>query len=61
MDGVAFPVALLILAYVLRSLRLLIIPVMNMLISILVAFMIVLPIAEVRVCVSVCVCMCVYV
>ena len=45
MDGIAFPVALLVLAYVLRSLRLLIIPVINMVVSILTAFMIALPIA----------------
>ena len=46
MDAIAFPVALLILAYVLRSLRLLIIPILNMAASILTSFMIVLPIAE---------------
>lgn len=45
MDGIAFPVALLVLAYVLRSLRLLIIPIINMIVSILTAFMIALPIA----------------
>ena len=45
MDGAAFPVALAILALVLRSLRLLIMPVLCIVVSILTAFTLVYPIA----------------
>lgn len=45
MDGIAFPIALLILAFVLRSVRLLIIPVLCIAVSILTSFSLVLPIA----------------
>ena len=46
MDGIAFPVALLVLGLVLRSIRLILIPIFNMLVSILTAFTIALPIAH---------------
>lgn len=45
MDGIAFPIALVILCFVLRSARLLIIPVLNIAISILTSFLLVLPIS----------------
>eukprot|EP00056_Hartaetosiga_gracilis_P005999 m.91951 g.91951 ORF g.91951 m.91951 type:complete len:417 (+) comp12343_c0_seq3:94-1344(+) len=46
MDGIAFPIALATLAYVLRSGRLLILPVLSMLTSILTSFMIMYPVAK---------------
>eukprot|EP00053_Salpingoeca_punica_P017212 m.165058 g.165058 ORF g.165058 m.165058 type:complete len:848 (+) comp17149_c3_seq7:3642-6185(+) len=46
MDGIGFPIALLVLALVLRSFRLLIIPVMNISASILTSFLIVYGVAQ---------------
>lgn len=45
MDGVAFPIALMMLAYVLKSVRLLIIPIINIATSIMTAFLIMYPVA----------------
>ena len=47
MDGAAFPIALVILALVLRAFRLLVIPVLNIATGILVAFTIMLPVTAV--------------
>ena len=41
MDGIVMPIALLVLAYVLRSLRLVIIPIVTLLVSALIAFSII--------------------
>jgi len=46
MDLLSFPLALAVLAYMLRSVRLLIIPVMSMLLCIVTSFMVMLPVAK---------------